>query len=315
MRSTELRFIWEIRKSSVRNKDEMLRCVLHHRVIFASVSSKAFFSNFNGYYSDLSHFGVHKHLWVGLSGRFILSAKIHVENLRSSAQDLLKGPADGTAQNSMQENEGNIVEPRERKSERHEMRKNQKRKSVATQAENQKKLRKKIALAEDDQELSKKKAPKRKRIKGGMQSENLSLDVELQAVHDSSADSEEDAPPSLSFPFDGSNYSEADDEFNTYLCASTDSSVVHKMDDCRSEDRFYHVSSASASVVFPSVTTVLNNTVTKSQYYRLRNWKRSMIKEHGEEEFENIQQHIKDTGTHFHQVRKFRTNFFLHNYK
>lgn len=114
------------------------------------------------------------------------------------------------------------------------------------------------------------------------------------------------AGPLLSFPFDGSNYSEIGDEFNMRHCtsrSSADNLLVQRMDDYRSEGRFYRIQSAGARVLFPSVTTVLNSTPTRPQYYRLRNWEKSMIKQHGEEQFRNIQQLTKDVGTCFHQVR------------
>ena len=107
-------------------------------------------------------------------------------------------------------------------------------------------------------------------------------------------------PPSLSFPFDGNMYTQTDDEFCSTIDRPRDSSIV--ILDNTSSDRFYSISSAGASVVYPSVTTVLSNTITTPQYYRLRNWKRSMIKEYGKEEFENIQKQTVDTGTYFHKV-------------
>ena len=175
-------------------------------------------------------------------------------------------------------------------------------KSCSKQTKNQKKLpvseRKKV------EGTSEKTMSKR-----ALQSEttsDVSLEEENQAVN--SKDRLNAVPPPLSFPFDGSSYMEIDD-FNMRHCASinesysADSLSVQRMDDYRSEGRFYRILSAGASVLFPSVTTILSNTPTRPQYYRLRNWKKNMIKQHGEEQFENIQQQTKAAGTHFHQVR------------
>lgn len=110
-------------------------------------------------------------------------------------------------------------------------------------------------------------------------------------------------PPSLSFPFDGKVYTQVDDEFFSDMPRPRDSSNIHVVDNTLSADRFYRISSGGASVVYPSVTTILSNTITTPQYYRLRNWKRSMIKAYGEEGFQNIRKQTIDTGTHFHKVR------------
>ena len=97
-----------------------------------------------------------------------------------------------------------------------------------------------------------------------------------------------------------------DDEFNMHHYAqrySADNLLVERMDNYRSEGRFYRILSAGASVLFPSVTTILSSTPSRPQYYRLRNWEKSMIKQHGKEQFKNIQQLTKDAGTLFHRVR------------
>ena len=156
-----------------------------------------------------------------------------------------------------------------------------------------------------------KKLPVRKKIERTSEKVRTSMsDVDIDEENQTKNWS--DAAPPLSFPFDGSGYryTQIDDEVNTCHCASVDlncsvnSSLVQRIDDYRSEGRFYHVlSSAGAGVLLPSVTTVLNNTLTRSQYYRLQNWKKHMIQQHGEKQFESIQQQTKSAGTHFHQVR------------
>ena len=168
--------------------------------------------------------------------------------------------------------------------------------SCSKQTKNQKKLRKKMERTSEKTRITMSSMP------------DIGLEEESQTIN--SKDRWDAAPPPLSFPFDGSDYTQIDDEFNTCHCASIDlnysasSLLVQRIDDYRSEGRFYHVlSSAGAGVLLPSVTTVLSNTPTRSQYYRLQNWKKNMIKQHGKEQFENIQQQTKSAGTHFHQVR------------
>ena len=257
----------------------MFRCILRHRLLFSLVSNKQMIFCFN----SPIHFQAKRWLWAGLRQR--VPPLIRVCSFSSGVQEL---PSD--------------------ENEKQGTKKARDGKSGSKQTKFQKKVCKKAVLAENELEMSKEKVRKRK-SKKALQSETVVSDVNLdegnQTVH---SEDRLDGPPSLSFPFDGSSYTETDDEFNMYhsasvdLSCSADSSMVQRMDDFRSEGRFYHVSSAGASVLFPSVTTVLSNTPTKSQYYRLRNWKKSMIKTHGEEQFENIQQQTKDVGTHFHQV-------------
>jgi hypothetical protein len=150
-----------------------------------------------------------------------------------------------------------------------------------------------------------KKLPERKKVEGTGEKKSS----ETKSMSDVSIEEENNAVPPLSFPFDGSNYNKVDDEFNMHHCLSmnrsysADSLLVERMDNYRSEGRFYRILSAGTSMLFPSVTTILSNTPSRPQYYRLRNWKKSMIKQHGKAQFKNIQQLTKDAGTLFHQVR------------
>lgn len=149
---------------------------------------------------------------------------------------------------------------------------------------------------------NKKKLPERKKVEGTGEKKSS----ETRSVSDVCVEEENNAVPPLSFPFDGSNYNEMDDEFNMHHYAqrySADNLLVERMDNYRSEGRFYRILSAGASVLFPSVTTILSSTPSRPQYYRLRNWEKSMIKQHGKEQFKNIQQLTKDAGTLFHRVR------------
>ena len=208
----------------------------------------------------------------------------------SKAQDIPKDTVDISSEIS-KENKAKTVKNGEKK--RRRRRKKAIQDGDLTLAENGKKIKKRTV----------------KKISENATSEITENQNQESQNHESQ---DEDRPPTLSFPFEGSSYTETDDEFGINhrdvcgLHCSGDRSVIHRMDDCTPEGRFYHISSASESVVFPSVTTVLGHTLTKSRYYMLRNWKKSMVKEHGEEGFESIQQQTKDTGTHFHNVSEFR---------
>lgn len=264
---------------------EMLRCILFRRRIVSSVgyipTCRTKFS-LNGQ----SHFGTRQALWAGLDERStLLPGRIH-GNSCSSTQQL---PEDQIYVNSEL---SETSTPKKLKSVKH-----RRKKSEGEQ---------KINEIEISEEKCRKKA--RKRSKKAKIPEENDSDVLKSPRNQRHTNNIAKTLPSLSFPFDGSSYTETDDEFGIYhhgladLSCSNNSSVIHMMENCSSEDRFYRVSSSAESVIFPSVTTVLGNTVSKSQYYRLRNWKRNMIKEYGEAEFESIQQQTRDIGTHFHQV-------------
>ena len=73
------------------------------------------------------------------------------------------------------------------------------------------------------------------------------------------------------------------------------------------EGRFYHIRSSTNSdetpvYSLPSVTTVLDNTRSKKSYFSLRNWRKNMIKEHGEEGYRRIKKETIGQGANFHQV-------------
>ena len=68
------------------------------------------------------------------------------------------------------------------------------------------------------------------------------------------------------------------------------------------EGRFYNLKSLTDDYCFPSVTTILEGTVAKNSYFQLFNWKRKMIKEHGEEGFDAIQRNTLRSGVNFHMV-------------
>lgn len=70
------------------------------------------------------------------------------------------------------------------------------------------------------------------------------------------------------------------------------------------EGRFYHLTNSTSSFSFPSVTTVIDNTVEGSSYYRLLNWRLKLTGEHGEKGFDTIRRTTLDSGHSFHKVRK-----------
>ena len=54
---------------------------------------------------------------------------------------------------------------------------------------------------------------------------------------------------------------------------------------------------------YPSVTTILDTTRTKSNLFALLNWRRKQISELGEKEFKEKVANTKHNGTTFHQVK------------
>lgn len=52
----------------------------------------------------------------------------------------------------------------------------------------------------------------------------------------------------------------------------------------------------------PSVTTVLQSTLPRSSWFGLRNWRKNMIEEHGEQGYRRIRSETIRSGTLFHQV-------------
>lgn len=66
------------------------------------------------------------------------------------------------------------------------------------------------------------------------------------------------------------------------------------------DGRFYHYQSSTDSYSFPSVTTVLDKTSTKS--YPLLLWKRKLTELHGKEGFDTIRNNTLKSGINFHKV-------------
>ena len=68
------------------------------------------------------------------------------------------------------------------------------------------------------------------------------------------------------------------------------------------EGRFYHVKSSTDNFSFPSVTTILDNTMESSSYYRLLKWRLKLTGEHGAKGFDTIRKTTLNSGHNFHKV-------------
>lgn len=76
------------------------------------------------------------------------------------------------------------------------------------------------------------------------------------------------------------------------------------------EGRFYQIHSQEESYNFPSVTTVLSSTRPPQSYFSLRNWRKNMVKEHGESGYRKIKEETMRTGSHFHRVNAMQCILF-----
>lgn len=72
------------------------------------------------------------------------------------------------------------------------------------------------------------------------------------------------------------------------------------------DGRFYHHFSSKNSFSFPSVTTVLDKTMEKSNSYLLTAWKRKLTELHGKEGFNTIRNNTLQSGTDFHKELELR---------
>ena len=127
--------------------------------------------------------------------------------------------------------------------------------------------------------------------------------VDICSVHEDSRPSENCCTKDL-FPFEGE--SSEDKSLETLMKGDrgdkkNDSFSVERQDTL--EGRFYHITGSDGSEFsLPSVTTVLDNTMSPRSYFSLRNWRKNMIKEHGEVGFKRLKaERIRD-GTRFHKV-------------
>lgn len=117
---------------------------------------------------------------------------------------------------------------------------------------------------------------------------------------------EEEEPEDLPvyFPFEGDGVSTSADIIQVGMATSDKQQEglfeVKQIE--RPEGRFYLISSEKGVRELPSVTTVLKSTVPKVNHFRLHNWTKSMIKQHGKSGYKKIQQETMRKGRSFHQV-------------
>ncbi len=72
--------------------------------------------------------------------------------------------------------------------------------------------------------------------------------------------------------------------------------------DSANGSRYYVIENSEGSFRFPSVTTILEATQPPDMYFRLLNWRKGLVKEHGESKSIDIAQGIKQSGKNFHKV-------------
>lgn len=95
--------------------------------------------------------------------------------------------------------------------------------------------------------------------------------------------------------------------FEGTVVSSDVSHTFHSIDKHNlSEGRFYSLQSATENYLFPSVTTILDNTMDSSSSFRLLIWKHNLIKLHGKKDFETIAKDTLNSGANFHKVSAVR---------
>lgn len=68
-------------------------------------------------------------------------------------------------------------------------------------------------------------------------------------------------------------------------------------------DRFYTIISKDGSeYIFPSVTTILGRTLPSKNYYSLKNWKKNVVNEVGEEGYKIVRLKATSSGSNLHRV-------------
>lgn len=95
-----------------------------------------------------------------------------------------------------------------------------------------------------------------------------------------------------SFPFEG---------VESAKCHASSDIDIERVDSLNGV-RHYVINSPEESYRFPSVTTVLDATQPPEMYFRLRNWRKGLVREHGEQGSINIAQGIIRSGKNFHKV-------------
>ena len=137
----------------------------------------------------------------------------------------------------------------------------------------------------------------------GMESEeDQTKKIKKRIVKVKKEEEPEDLP--VYFPFEGDSVSTSEDVVQVGTMESKDKKEelfeVKQIE--RPEGRFYLISSDKGVCELPSVTTILKSTVPKANSFRLYNWTKSMIKQHGQSGYKKIRQEIVRKGRSFHQV-------------
>ena len=149
-------------------------------------------------------------------------------------------------------------------------------------------------LPEDHDELAKSKQeivrkPKKEATKTRKRKSKKKTVVEVG--EDSCKDPQtESLPPQQMFPFEGSS-------------SISDHSMAQNIQQVNSNgSRHYEIKCSKETYRFPSVTSILEGTMSREMFFRLHNWKKSMIKKHGVSKSEDIARGIIKAGKNFHKV-------------
>ena len=120
-----------------------------------------------------------------------------------------------------------------------------------------------------------------------------------------------DQPPSNSFPFLGLSDKNQSDHVSYPITLVLDGEgktrrqedVVERIDSKHSGDRRYKFTADNGDVqIFPSVTTVLQNTMPAVKRIILSNWQKKVVRQYGAKGFDELKKTVVDNGKIFHKV-------------
>ena len=132
-------------------------------------------------------------------------------------------------------------------------------------------------------------------------------DSKESSLSGDSVETEAEKEGLFSFPFYGKCNGEsadytAEDEAKAQVKTSKESFQVTRVDS--GAGRYYRISVGGETYDLPSVTSVLGDTRPRNSSFGLSVWRKSMIKEHGEEGYHRLRTERMQAGTTFHQVRE-----------
>lgn len=78
---------------------------------------------------------------------------------------------------------------------------------------------------------------------------------------------------------------------------------VERVDSLNGVRHYYVTTNPEECYCFPSVTTVLDATQPPEMYFRLRHWRKGLVREHGEQGSIDIARGIIESGKNFHKVQ------------